>query len=123
VLPEVQRQLFETECFAGDEVSLRTHYPLLPSTVAPQYMNWFVTSLIEADSAEGPVFAPARREAVFRKLLSNIQAANKDKSLYSVLPFQLAGIYDFTAMFFTHEDVLSQALAEFQEPQWHRLLL
>jgi SAM-dependent methyltransferase/3',5'-cyclic AMP phosphodiesterase CpdA len=128
VLPRIQRELFDAECFAGDQVSLRTRYPLIQtrSQDGPQHREWFVTrfsDVLKGDNCPH-LFTPSQkdREYIFEKLIDNIRAWNKSKSIFAVLPFQLAGIYGYASLFFGEEAVHEQAIKEFEEPQWRPLL-
>ncbi|MFZ1220259.1 MAG: metallophosphoesterase [Chthoniobacterales bacterium] len=122
VLPRIQRALFDAECFSGDEISVFTSYPLIPGALE-QFREWFATPLENVRQRLGiDLFDPLDRENLFENLIKEIREINKKRSIFSILPFQLAGIYGFASMFFAQAEVNVQAIKEFEEPQWLPLL-
>jgi SAM-dependent methyltransferase len=131
VLPNIQRELFRCECFAGDQISVGTPYPLLRGDGTEQYVECFVTPFNKALQEVGGLFKtcclrrscdPPCSEAIFQKLIAKVQQLNKSKAMFSMMPFQLAGVYGLAALLFDQKTVHEQAIKEFAEEQWKELL-
>ena len=71
------------------------------------------------DSPEQPENS---REMVLQRLVREINEENRKHSIFSIMPFQLEGIYTYTSLFFSEEDIERWAKKEFRRSEWRFLL-
>lgn len=151
-LPEFNKSLYLAESFTSSQISIDTGYPLvatcerdLKSVVDEWFWNCYQKAVSNFPVLSGDEFSRSHVEELKRKgyfqgesdvdelprkpcelilwtLIKCLAEKNRSRSIFSIMPFQLEGIYTFASIFFSERDINKWAEVEFKSSEWMALL-